>query len=99
MIRQARLMGLLDSWQTEKGESAEEKCQEHAHHCDMKDISFKEFVLPGQTVNSAYYCDDLRRLIKNVRRLRPELCDKITGCCITTTHRLTLPFSIREIFI
>jgi hypothetical protein len=33
----------------------------------------KEFVLAGQTVNSAYYCDVLRRLRENVRRLRPEL--------------------------
>jgi hypothetical protein len=38
-------------------------------------ISFaiKEFALAGQTVNSAYYCDVLRRLGENVRRLRPEL--------------------------
>jgi hypothetical protein len=33
----------------------------------------KEFVLAGQTVNSAYYCDVLWRLHEDVRRLRPEL--------------------------
>jgi hypothetical protein len=33
----------------------------------------KEFDLEGQTVNSAYYCDVLRRMRKDVRRLRPEL--------------------------
>jgi hypothetical protein len=30
-------------------------------------------ILAGQTVNSAYYCDVLRRLSENMRRLRPEL--------------------------
>jgi hypothetical protein len=44
--------------------TGEEQRQEHAH---------QEFVLAGQTVNSAYYCDVLRRLRENVRRLRPEL--------------------------
>jgi hypothetical protein len=32
-----------------------------------------KFVQAGQTVNSAYCCDVLRRLHENVRRLRPEL--------------------------
>jgi hypothetical protein len=40
---------------------------------DIKGIVHKEFVLEGQTVNSAYYCDILRRLRENVRTLRPEL--------------------------
>jgi hypothetical protein len=39
----------------------------------IKGIVHKEFVLAGQTVKSAYYCDVLRRLHENVRRLRPEL--------------------------
>jgi hypothetical protein len=38
---------------------------------DIKRI--KEFVLAGQTVNSAYFCGLLLRLGQNVRRLRPEL--------------------------
>jgi len=40
---------------------------------DTKGIVHKEFVPPNQTVNSAYYCDVLRRLPENVRRRRPEL--------------------------
>jgi hypothetical protein len=40
---------------------------------DFKGIVHEEFVLAGQTVNSAYYCDVLRRMHENVRRLRPEL--------------------------
>jgi hypothetical protein len=27
-----------------------------------------------------------------VRRLHPEIWRQRTGCCITTTHHLTLPF-------
>jgi hypothetical protein len=43
--------------------------QGHAHHFfDIK--VHKEFVLARRTVNSAYYCDVLRRVRKNVRRLR-----------------------------
>jgi hypothetical protein len=38
----------------------------------IKGIAHKEFILAGQTVNSAYYCDVLRRLRENVRRLRLE---------------------------
>jgi hypothetical protein len=41
---------------------------------DIKGILHKEFVLASQTVNSAYYCDVLRTLRENVRKLRPELC-------------------------
>jgi hypothetical protein len=40
---------------------------------DIKGVIHKEFVLAGQTVNSEYYCDVLRRLRENVRRLRPKL--------------------------
>jgi hypothetical protein len=39
----------------------------------VKGIVKKEFVLAGQTVNSAYYCDVLRRRRENVRRLLPEI--------------------------
>jgi hypothetical protein len=76
-----------------KSEMSEEQSQEHAHNslCH-KGIVHKEFLLAGQTINSAYYCDGLQRLRENVRRLRPNICDKGTGCRITTTHRVTLPF-------
>jgi hypothetical protein len=40
---------------------------------DIKGIVHKEFALAGQTVNSGHYCDVLRRLHGNLRRLRQEL--------------------------
>jgi histone-lysine N-methyltransferase SETMAR len=40
---------------------------------DIKGITHKEFVVAGQTVNSAYYLNVLQRLCANVQRLRPEL--------------------------
>jgi hypothetical protein len=40
---------------------------------DIKGTGHKELILAGQTVNSAYYCDVLRRLRENVRKLRPNL--------------------------
>jgi hypothetical protein len=40
---------------------------------DIKGIVHKQFVLAGQTVNSAYYYNLLRRLRENVRRLRSEI--------------------------
>jgi hypothetical protein len=40
---------------------------------DIKGIVRKEFILTDQTINSANYCDVLRRLRENVRRLRTEL--------------------------
>jgi hypothetical protein len=40
---------------------------------DVKGIVHKEFVLAGQTVDSANYCDFLRRLLENVQRLLPEI--------------------------
>jgi hypothetical protein len=40
---------------------------------DCKGIVHKESVMTGQTVDSAYYCDVLRRLCENLRRLRTEL--------------------------
>jgi hypothetical protein len=60
---------------------------------DIKRIVHKEFILAGQKVNSPYYCDVLRRLRENTRRLHPELWQQRTGCCTTTMHRLTLHFS------
>ena len=40
---------------------------------DIKGIVHKEFVPTGQTVNSGFYCEVLRRLREKVRRHRPEL--------------------------
>jgi hypothetical protein len=43
---------------------------------DIKGIVLKEFVLAGQTVSTACYCDVLRQLRENVRRLCTELWQK-----------------------
>jgi hypothetical protein len=40
---------------------------------DVKGILHEEFVPTGQTVNSEFYCEVLRRLRENVRRRRPKL--------------------------
>jgi hypothetical protein len=40
---------------------------------DIKGTVHKEFVLIAQAVNFEYYCDFLRRLRENMRRLRLEL--------------------------
>jgi hypothetical protein len=77
-----------------KGETGKEQSQEHAHNFfDIKGIAYKEFILAGQTVNSAYYCDVLWLLCENVRRLHPELWLQ-KNCLLhqDNTHRLTLPF-------
>jgi len=39
---------------------------------DIKGIVHKEFVPTGQTVNSGFYCEVLRRLRENLRRHRPQ---------------------------
>jgi hypothetical protein len=39
----------------------------------IKGIVHKEFVVAGQTVNSAYYYVVLQQLRENVQRLRPKL--------------------------
>jgi hypothetical protein len=62
---------------------------------DIKRISHKEFVLSGQIVNSAYYCDVLRRLRENLPRFRPERWRQKIDCCMTATS-LALPFSPRN---
>jgi hypothetical protein len=63
---------------------------------DVKGLVRNGFVLAGQTVNFAYFCEGLLRLRENVRRLRPELWPQRTGCYIRTVHRVKLPFLTRE---
>jgi hypothetical protein len=63
----------------------------------IKGIVDKKFILAGQTVNSAYYCDFLWRLCEMFEDFALNFDDKGTGCFITT-HRLTLPFFTREFF-
>jgi hypothetical protein len=59
---------------------------------DIKWIVNKEFVLADQTVHSAYCCDVLRSTARKCEKTSPLLNfgDKSTGCCIATTHPLTL---------
>jgi hypothetical protein len=59
----------------------------------IKRTVHKGFVLAGQTVNSAYYCDILHWLHENVRGLHPKLWQQRTGHCITTMDHLTLLLS------
>jgi len=42
---------------------------------DSRGIVHKEFVPPGQTVNHAFYKDDLERLRKRVQRVRRDIAD------------------------
>jgi hypothetical protein len=43
---------------------------------EINKIVHKEFLVEGQTVNSAHYCDVLRQLRKNERRFAPNFGDK-----------------------
>jgi hypothetical protein len=54
---------------TEKARQVKSKVEERDHKFfDIKGTVHKEFVLAGQTVNSAYYCDVLLWLHENVWR-------------------------------
>jgi hypothetical protein len=60
---------------------------------DIKGIVPKGFDLASQTVNSAYNLTLYGNRLKMCELIAPMFGDKRIGCCITTTHRLTLPFS------
>jgi len=45
---------------------------------DIKGTVHKEFAPTGQTVNSGFYCEVLRRLREKVRRHRPQLWRELT---------------------
>jgi hypothetical protein len=64
----------------------------------IKGIVHKEFVQTSQTVNSAYYCDVLRWLRENVRKLRPELWrrkDLVLHRQRTVSYSFTKEFSTK----
>jgi hypothetical protein len=57
---------------------------------DIKGIVHKEIVLTGQSIQHTtvmFYSD----CVKMWEDFAPNFGDKNTGCCIMTTHRLTLP--------
>jgi hypothetical protein len=75
MIRQAfGVEALTVHGKSKLTETGEDQSQEHAHNFFslQENCSKKESVLAGQTVNSAYCGDILRRLRENVRRLRAK---------------------------
>jgi hypothetical protein len=60
---------------------------------DAKGIVQKEFVLVGQSIMHTivtFYSN----YVKAGKDFDPNFGDKRTGCCITTTYRLRLPFSL-----
>jgi hypothetical protein len=80
MIRQAfgeEGMSRTRNVQTHRDREKRDRWRAKSRACSsffyFKGIVCKEFVLAGQTANSAYYCDVLRWLGEYVRRLRPEL--------------------------
>jgi hypothetical protein len=83
--------------ETEKGERGEEQSQEHAHHFlwhqgDCSQIihsgrpSSQFPILPGRFTPREWKC-------ANISPPPPNFGVKRTGCSITTSPRLTLPFS------
>jgi hypothetical protein len=56
-------------------------------------IIHREFVMAGQKVNSTYYCDFCSDYLIMYEDFTLNFGDKRTGCCIMTTHCLSLPFS------
>jgi hypothetical protein len=65
----------------------------------IKGTVHKEVALAGQTVNSAYYCDVLRRLHENVRRLRHELWRQGNWLLHHDNALSYTPFFTREFFL
>jgi hypothetical protein len=58
---------------------------------DIKATGKKEFVLAGQAVNSAHYCDILRcDCVQMCEDFAPNFGDKRSGCCITSFSREVL---------
>jgi len=59
---------------------------------DSDGIIHKEFVPAGQTVNSAFYKEILKRLLRRIHRVRPEFHRNgmDSGCCCTITRLRTV---------
>jgi hypothetical protein len=79
-----------------KGATGEEQNQEYDHHFSLKSRglstkwSSRQAIqsFPLTTVTFYGYC------LKMYEDFVPNFDEKRTGCCITTAHRFTLPFSL-----
>jgi hypothetical protein len=84
---------------TERNKTGEAQSQEHAHNFLWRQGGFhKEFVLGDQTVNSAYYCDVLRRMPENMRRFRSDLWRQENWMLHHDNTQSHTSFSAREFF-
>jgi hypothetical protein len=66
---------------------------------DFKGTVHKEFVLAVKTVNFAHYCHVLRRLYKNVQRLRPKLWEQKNWLLHQDNAPFHASFFTREFFL
>jgi hypothetical protein len=77
--------------ETEKGETGEEQSQEHAHFFSLTSrrlFTKNSFWQAKQSIphTSVTFNGECVKICKD---FAPNFSDKKTGCCITTTHRLT----------
>jgi hypothetical protein len=92
------LNSMLGSGQTENGETSAGQSQEHAHHFLWHQRDCSQIIRPGRP-NSPFHvllwCF-MANCMKMWEDFAPNFGNKRTGCCITITHCLTLPFSPRN---
>jgi hypothetical protein len=62
----------------------------------IKRILHKEFVLAGQTVNTAITLTFYGDCMNMWEDFTPKCGDRRTGCCMKTVHHLTLLFFTRD---
>jgi hypothetical protein len=100
MIRQVfREESMNHTWksqtqQDQKWQTSEEQSQEHAHHFLISrglftKISFWQAKQSSLLTTVTFYGD----CVEMCEDFTPKFGEKRTGCCITTTHCLTLLFS------
>jgi hypothetical protein len=87
------LNGKRCSGQTEKARQVKGKVKNKLNFFDIKNSSWQE------TVNAAYYCDVLRQLRENVRRLRPKLLRQKNWLLHHENAPSHISFSTREFLL